>query len=205
MMSFPSELETECTAEVLPPLETEGLTMNQYTKNIDLVPTPAIFAQGSQVFSTSRDVATFFAKRHDHVIRGIENLILQEPGLASDHIPNFGEMVLPVEIGSGATRMSKAYRMTRTGFTLLAMGFTGEKALRFKLRYIAAFDELEAKLRAQAAPQTFADALRLGAAQAEEDARLTERKERAENVAETYRISDHALTRFARSDGSGVR
>lgn len=38
--------------------------------------------------------------------------------------------------------------MTRDGFTLLAMGFTGSTALRFKLAYIAAFNEMEVQVKA---------------------------------------------------------
>lgn len=37
--------------------------------------------------------------------------------------------------------------MTRDGFTLLAMGFTGKKALQFKLQYIEAFNRMEAKFK----------------------------------------------------------
>ena len=39
--------------------------------------------------------------------------------------------------------------MTRDGFTLLAMGFTGKKALEWKIRYIQAFNEMERKLKEQ--------------------------------------------------------
>ena len=39
------------------------------------------------------------------------------------------------------------YEITRDGFTLLAMGFTGKKAMQFKIKYIAAFNEMEAKLK----------------------------------------------------------
>jgi hypothetical protein len=43
--------------------------------------------------------------------------------------------------------MGRTYDMTRDGFTLLAMGFTGDAALRFKLAYIDAFNRMEAGLR----------------------------------------------------------
>ena len=39
------------------------------------------------------------------------------------------------------------YNMNRDGFSLLAMGFTGEKALRWKLDYIKAFNTMEAELK----------------------------------------------------------
>jgi hypothetical protein len=47
---------------------------------------------------------------------------------------------------NGGTRTETAYRLTKDGFTLLAMGFTGEEALRFKLAYIEAFNLMEATL-----------------------------------------------------------
>jgi len=92
----------------------------------------------------STDVAQHFGKRHDHVLRDIENLL---PQLSAEHAPNFGEMSITVDIGNGATRESKAYRLTRDGFTLLAMGFTGKRALGFKLAYIEAFNRMEDALR----------------------------------------------------------
>ena len=44
--------------------------------------------------------------------------------------------------------------MNRDGFTLLAMGFTGDKALQFKLKYIEAFNKMEQMIKEQALPQT---------------------------------------------------
>ena len=57
--------------------------------------------------------------------------------------------------------------MTRDGFTLLVMGFTGEKALQLKLRYIEQFNAMEAERKARlvvttpAIPTNFVEALRL--------------------------------------------
>lgn len=58
------------------------------------------------------------------------------------------------------------YYMNRDGFTLLAMGFTGSKALQFKLQYIDAFNEMEQQVKFQV-PSTLPEALRLAADQAE--------------------------------------
>lgn len=77
------------------------------------------------------------------MLQAIQNLI---PQLDAKHALNFQQMVVDVQVGSGATRKDAAYRMTRDGFTLLAMGFTGKKALQFKLGYIDAFNHREAKL-----------------------------------------------------------
>jgi len=59
--------------------------------------------------------------------------------------------------------------MNRDGFSLLVMGFTGKEALSWKLKYIDAFNKMEKTLIAQrGVPQTFAEALRLAAEQAEQ-------------------------------------
>ena len=49
----------------------------------------------------------------------------------------------------GAMIQSASYRITRDGFTLLAMGFTGKKALQFKVGYIAAFNAMAAFIKNQ--------------------------------------------------------
>ena len=66
--------------------------------------------------------------------------------------------------------------MTRDGFTLLAMGFTGTKALQWKIKYIAAFNDMEAKLANPFnIPKTLPEALRL-AAELEEKRLILEAK-----------------------------
>lgn len=105
---------------------------------------PAITIVDGKPTTLSTDLARHFGKRHDDVLRSIRNLL---PQLNADHARNFAEMVIEVEIGSGATRKDPAYRLTRDGFTLLAMGFTGKKALAFKLAYIDAFNRMEAELQ----------------------------------------------------------
>lgn len=49
---------------------------------------------------------------------------------------------------NGGARKDRAFNMTRDGFTLLAMGFTGKKALGFKLQYIQQFNFMEEMLKA---------------------------------------------------------
>lgn len=105
---------------------------------------PNIAVVDGKPTTLSTDVARHFGKQHYNVMRDINNLRAQ---LDADHALNFEEMVIEVEIGSGATRKDAAYRLTRDGFTLLAMGFTGKKALAFKLAYIDAFNRMETELQ----------------------------------------------------------
>jgi len=108
---------------------------------IDAERNPVVFAKDGEVFASSRDVAAFFGKEHRNVLRDIDLLITQEQKLG---LLNF-EQTPYVEPSTGQTYRS--YNMDRDGFTLLAMGFTGGKALKWKLRYIEAFNAMEAELR----------------------------------------------------------
>ena len=96
---------------------------------------------------SSRSVAKKFGKQHGHVMRDIENLIedLSKIGDISRH--NFAPSAYKDEYG----RKQPEYLMTRDGFTLLAMGFTGKKALQFKTAYIAAFNQMESFIKDQSA------------------------------------------------------
>lgn len=99
--------------------------------------------QDGGVFANSRDVAAKFGKQHKDVLRSIDQLIAWEPSIAR----NFALNAVEVEVGFG-TRKDRAFDMTRDGFALLAMGFTGKSALKWKLRYIEAFNMMEERLRA---------------------------------------------------------
>ena len=86
---------------------------------------------------SSRDVAKHFGKKHKHVLRDIEQLRSNLP--ESFNGPNFG----PVEYRDSKGEPRPAYNLTRDAFSLLVMGFTGPRALIWKLRYIEAFNALE--------------------------------------------------------------
>ena len=107
--------------------------------------TPVVTVVDGNVTTLSTDVADFFEKQHKHVIAAIENIIATLP---DNRQPNFRQTVVTRENPSGGAPIkSKAYRLTRDGFTFLAMGFTGERAQAFKWAYIDAFNRMEATLR----------------------------------------------------------
>ncbi len=110
---------------------------------------PVVSISNGQTTTTSKAVADYFHKQHKHVLDKIESLKAELP--ADFHEPNFRPMGIKVEIGLGKTRMDPGYEITRDGFTLLAMGFTGKQALQWKLRYIEAFNAMEAHLSEQRA------------------------------------------------------
>lgn len=116
--------------------------------------TPIVTIKNNAVVANSLDVAIYFGKSHFHVLRDIDGLIATSPACAS----SFGLTSFDTPMPRGGTRSERAFDMTRDGFTLLAMGFTGKKALQFKLRYIEQFNAMEAELKAPAfAPITATD------------------------------------------------
>lgn len=157
---------------------------------------PIVFARDGEVFATSRDVAAFFEKDHRNVLQAIDNLIAQEPSLP---LRNFqqGSYTRP-DTGAQEHRL---FEMDRTGFTLLAMGFTGGKALKWKLRYIEAFEAMEAELRriAQSGPAVdLNDPAQLRALLLN----YSDRAERLEKRVQELQPSEEALERLAKADGS---
>lgn len=91
---------------------------------------------------TSLDVAETFGKGHDHVLRDIREL-----GCSDEfRLSSFGESTYVNAQG----RKHPLVVMNRDGFTLLAMSYTGEKAMRFKEAYIKQFNAMEKALRGKA-------------------------------------------------------
>lgn len=117
---------------------------NQKTnKKMVLIPQLTVSEQGIPMAS-SLDVANVFGKEHYNVLRDIENLLKDIP--EDWQQLNFEFMSYDVKIGNGATRKDPMYLLTRDAFTLLAMGFTGKKAMQFKIAYIEAFNAMEKAL-----------------------------------------------------------
>lgn len=100
------------------------------------------------VFADSHDtarvdslyVADFFEKQHKHVLRDIARITEPKSGLSEEFVKsNFAADKYLDATG----RKLPCYQMTRDGFTMLVMGYTGAKAMRFKELYIKRFNEME--------------------------------------------------------------
>ncbi len=102
-----------------------------------------VILKNKEAVTTSLQVAESFDKKHRHVLTAIDEL---KEGVAENWADLFWEdtYVHP--------QNKQSYRiiyMNRDGFSLLAMGFTGKKALSFKLQYIEAFNKMEKELKDQ--------------------------------------------------------
>lgn len=97
--------------------------------------------------TSSFKVAEYFGKKHSDVVRAVDDLIAKNQELQV--LRNFARYSETVSLNDkGATRKVPAYWMDRKGFCLLAMGFTGAKALEFKCAFYDEFERMEEALRA---------------------------------------------------------
>ena len=103
-------------------------------------PVPSVSLHHGRPSTTSREVAHYFRKRHDNVVRDIRSIM--------DNCPE-EFTALNFEVSNYLDQTGRSlpmYIIFRDGFTLLAMGYTGPEAMRFKLAYIEAFNRMEAEL-----------------------------------------------------------
>lgn len=111
---------------------------------------PAITVCNGLATVLTTNISEVFEKNHRHVLRDVEDIIQRTP---EDRRGNFipVELERPSNLGKGIVKY-KAYALTKAGFTFLAMGFTGEKADKFKWAYIDEFDRMEKALSGEGGP-----------------------------------------------------
>lgn len=145
---------------------------------------------------TSLQVAEHFGKEHKHVLRDIRIILeADEDGFSES---NFG-------LSSYLTEQNKEmpmYVMSKDGFVLLVMGYTGPEAMRMKKAYIARFNEMEKALQANA-PTSLPEALRAYANMLEENELI--RRQRDEAIRTKAWIRDKKTAAFRRSCFSPAR
>lgn len=97
-----------------------------------------VVINNNQIVVSSKEIAEHFGKQHKHVLE-----IIREILVAENSATKFFQETSTVYRG----QQFPFYLMNRDGFSLLAMGFTGKKALQWKLKYIEAFNEMEETLK----------------------------------------------------------
>lgn len=97
-----------------------------------------VVINNKQIVVSSKDLAEHFKKDHKNILRDIREILSAQ---------NRANEFFQEESYSYNGRQLPMYLMNRDGFSLLAMGFTGKKALQWKLKYIEAFNEMEETLK----------------------------------------------------------
>ena len=113
---------------------------------------PRLILSDGRFICDSRDIASHFGKQHKNVLRDIDKVL--------DELGEFGRLNFePSSYLNEQGKRQRSFSLTRDGFTILAMGFTGEAALAWKVKYIDAFNAMEGELRRSAAPSLPTDVL----------------------------------------------
>lgn len=104
-----------------------------------------LFADTSETARVdSHFVAQAFDKRHSDVLRDLKNLLDPKNGLSSNFSQrNFAFTSYTDKQG----KKRPCYQLTRDGFVMLIMGYTGQKANHFKELYIQRFNEMEEQIK----------------------------------------------------------
>lgn len=141
-----------------------------------------VFIDNNQTITTSKLVAYAFEKQHKHVLRDIEKL--------KKDMPNFGPMFMESTAWDSYGREQKIYLINKDGFLLLAMGFTGSKALKFKAAFIEAFNEMQKRLE-QPKPLTAREQMNLIMEVSEETAQRVDKLEEKVQTLQTSITIDY--------------
>lgn len=144
-------------------------------KHPDLFPeTLLVSREGDRIYTTSLKVAEHFKKRHSNVLRDVDKLIneldfelvddpdsIMEPSgcwaqncaqqnTDAKLMSEFGRLNFePSSYLNVQKKTQPMFKMTEEGFAILAMGFTGKKALEWKIKFLSAFREMERQLHAR--------------------------------------------------------
>ena len=115
---------------------------------ISTVETPSLTTSHGHPMATSLQVAEHFKKRHGDVLRAIRDLECSTEFTERNFA--FSEFL------DVTGRSLPSVNMTKDGFAMLAFGFTGKEAVKWRESYINAFNAMEAKLRGlEVAPTAF--------------------------------------------------
>ena len=121
----------------------EGSMMENQSNATPATKTPIVQIIENKPMASSLDVAEFFEKQHKNVLQKIRNLEQKYPDFWR---LNFKPCEIIREIPLQGQKAMPYYNMTRAGFSLVVLGFTGDKALKFQIAYVNRFEEMEAAL-----------------------------------------------------------
>ena len=158
-------------------------------QSLELIHPVVNFVDG-KTMTTSLNIADVFGIKHKHILDSIQKLDAPEEFTE----PNFR----PCEYTGDNGQKLPMYNITRDGFMLLAMGFTGKQAMRFKIAYIGAFNRMESALMARKPELPDEDLL---AGHEIHDSILQEVKSAASRFNATNRLRLlHSVTQMSRVD-----
>lgn len=155
-----------------------------------------VFIDNNRVVTDSLTVAECFGKRHDLVLRDIENQIskLKEAGEGEWGVLNFAETQYQHPQNK---QWYKKYLLTEEAFTLVAFSYVTPEAMKMKVRFIEEFKRMKEELQKRQQPKTQAEMLLLYAQQ------MVEQERRMKQIEEQVTVVQHRLDNIDRIDTIG--
>lgn len=149
----------------------------------------------SEVFTTSLSVANVFNKRHSDILAQIREFPTDD----------FTERNFPLSEYTDSTgRKLPCYNLTRDGFSLLVMGFTGARAYKWKIEFIKAFNLMEAeltRLKSQRPPLTQIEILQSSIAiLAQQEKRVSLLEHKTDDLYKEQLKAKHNINRLLNND-----
>lgn len=123
-------------------MEYSNIEGSLFSRKEDIAMQDLVFISNNRAVVNSRIVAERFGKTHKHVLECVRGILKAENSALT-----FFERHEYKAMGNN--KSYPEYYMNRDGFMLLVMGFTGKPAMQVKMAFIKAFNEMEAKLKAQ--------------------------------------------------------
>lgn len=164
--------------------------VEQVTEVVQVAPTvqelSLVAVENEHAVTTSLRVAEVFSKQHKDVLKAVKSLDCSEEFRER----NFEPSKIAYQNGN-IKKQLPMYYITRDGFMFLVMGFTGKTAAKWKEAYIKAFNEMEAKIRAEQMAKAIEEHDRK---EAEEYEKLLEREAREEAEVDR-RVKEYARQR----------
>lgn len=103
-------------------------------------PEYGLYEKDNKIFCDSLQISETFNKRHDNVLRDIYKITKPTSGLSEEFRQlNFEES----SYKNNQNKKQPMFLLTKNGFAIVAMGFTGKNAMKFKEAYIRKFEEME--------------------------------------------------------------
>lgn len=163
--------------------------------------------ENNQALTNSLLVAKEFGKEHKHVLETIRKLVgtsdEKSAFVENQKLTQMFELTwqeLPMPVGDG-TKKAPVYVMNRDGFMLLAMGFTGKKAMQFKLAYIEAFNNMEEEIRKSSKQMSQLEIAQIAINQlVEQEHRLSNVEQRLDNIENERKENERLLLSEKLSD-----
>jgi Rha family phage regulatory protein len=135
--------EVELQADiVIPSISSAGTVETDAEPELETIDNPIVHVDGMRVYATTMDIAAYFQKRHDNVLAAVREIIALQADFGALNFK--GTSYLDCQ---GKER--PAYEITKAGFAVVVGGFSGAKALEFRVRYVQRYEEMEEALRSR--------------------------------------------------------